>query len=1026
MGRLSSTTFLCLLTSLTGISRAVAVEDLTRVHQRAVALYQSGDYKTAVPLYRRLAAAHDPNSAYLKDYLVVSWLGEQYRDAAEVGARLTKIRPDDVEIWFIYARSLLATGRKEEALLAFKRCRQLAPSAKDIQLGEARAAAALRDSSRALPLFLDLKQRFPDYKELYPELARLQQQEGQYREAAENWQKAVTYFPDVREYRFHEAESLYYSNRQEEARQKLQAWVAEPAAYWPAVDFAVNDATAQGRYAEARQLLETHLAQDSAQDGSRWLMVARLAILQRDGSAAISALDRLLKLYPGHGQAMLLKATCLRGQGRLAEARALYQETLQRNPGSLTSLMSLAEIESETGFPDKAIEAITRAQALDPTDPYLILRHTQYLYERGDVQASQSQLRDWIQKDTQPVLPVLLYHGLTPVPGDPLLAYALHRRAENFEDHLHALKEAGYQPIDTQRAQAWLQGKVDLPARAVLVTFDDARLDSFQWGDPILQKYDFKATMFVPVVNVEGYFSKFATWKELAHYNTSGRWEMQSHGDRAHEYIPIDEQGHRGLFLLNRRWMTESGRLETAAEWQTRIGQDHLNAQRKLQLHLNRMPQAYSFPEGDYGQEDAHNAPDAADVNLRSVRQVYQTAYHPDEFGLNVRTRDAMHLTRYEPPPDMRGSSLIKHFTDRTPAAMMLRQLVRQSAWEGELKQAHQWLAELKNRQVSKGTLLAEEARIYLAEGDRDRGRRLAAEAVSQEDSTENRELLNSIDLASEWVWEGRFAYQEDNRSRVSRRFRQDLGFWQSHGLDLSLHHVWGSYSEGGVNSVTEHGGGVRVARNLNLYHRFFIEATGHALSGKADDQMSLIGNLRSSLSESWNSELEVGRSIYDTARALEANVISVYGRGILRWQREDWRVAAKVRGADLSDNNTRLTGSLEAGHRVLWPRLWLIGRVMLDDMDRVSPNYYSPELLQTYQVGFDFKQRLTRRIDFFVEYLPGYGKERNTDGEFVQDLDAGLDMRLTRALGFRPSITVVHTPSYHRRTIAALLTYRF
>src|SRR5262245_59678001 len=113
-----------------------------KLQREAVALYQEGRYQAAAPLYRRLAEAQPDNKGALKDWLIAVWLGEQYREAVEVGTRLTQ-QSDDSEVWFIFARSLLATGQKEEALTAFKRCRQLAPNEEQVQFAEVRVARAL-------------------------------------------------------------------------------------------------------------------------------------------------------------------------------------------------------------------------------------------------------------------------------------------------------------------------------------------------------------------------------------------------------------------------------------------------------------------------------------------------------------------------------------------------------------------------------------------------------------------------------------------------------------------------------------------------------------------------------------------------------------------------------------------------------------------------------------------------------------------------------------------------------------------
>ncbi len=98
----------------------------------------------------RLSAAHPENKGALKDLLTALWMGDHYEEAADVGARLTQLSKNDVDAEFIYARSLLAIGQKEEALAALQRCRELDPEEQHIQLAAARVESMLRDYDSAL------------------------------------------------------------------------------------------------------------------------------------------------------------------------------------------------------------------------------------------------------------------------------------------------------------------------------------------------------------------------------------------------------------------------------------------------------------------------------------------------------------------------------------------------------------------------------------------------------------------------------------------------------------------------------------------------------------------------------------------------------------------------------------------------------------------------------------------------------------------------------------------------------------
>ena len=86
-------------------------------------------------------------------------------------------------------------------------------------------------------------------------------------------------------------------------------------------------------------------------------------------------------------------------------------------------------------------------------------------------------------------VPVLLYHGIGPESdfSDPADAsYGID--FDDFAKQMTMIEHAGYQTIDLQTFLRFVQGDpVELPPRPLLLTFDDARADSWTGGDSILQ-----------------------------------------------------------------------------------------------------------------------------------------------------------------------------------------------------------------------------------------------------------------------------------------------------------------------------------------------------------------------------------------------------------------------------------------------------------------------------------------------------------------------------------------------------------
>ena len=100
------------------------------------------------------------------------------------------------------------------------------------------------------------------------------------------------------------------------------------------------------------------------------------------------------------------------------------------------------------------------------------------------------------------------------------------------------MHHAGFRTIALTEFVKFVEGEdVDLPARPVLLTFDDARLDSWTGSDAILRELGFQAVMFVDVGRVADGEPEYMTWDELRTAQSSGRWEPQVHSGHGHVYV---------------------------------------------------------------------------------------------------------------------------------------------------------------------------------------------------------------------------------------------------------------------------------------------------------------------------------------------------------------------------------------------------------------------------------------------------------------------------------------------------------
>lgn len=99
-------------------------------------------------------------------------------------------------------------------------------------------------------------------------------------------------------------------------------------------------------------------------------------------------------------------------------------------------------------------------------------------------------------------IPILLYHSVSKQNIANPDQWAV--SPEVFERHLAFLRKKGYQPLTIDELAQALRTEQRLPQKPVAITFDDGLEDFLSNALPILEKYDFPATLFVTTGFVGG------------------------------------------------------------------------------------------------------------------------------------------------------------------------------------------------------------------------------------------------------------------------------------------------------------------------------------------------------------------------------------------------------------------------------------------------------------------------------------------------------------------------------------------
>jgi peptidoglycan/xylan/chitin deacetylase (PgdA/CDA1 family) len=95
-------------------------------------------------------------------------------------------------------------------------------------------------------------------------------------------------------------------------------------------------------------------------------------------------------------------------------------------------------------------------------------------------------------------VPIVMYHYIrvNPVAGDQL-GFNLSVTPENFNHQMDWLQANGYHPIDFDDLRAYFLGQSPLPAKPVILTFDDGYRDLYTTAYPVLRAHNFKAVAYL-------------------------------------------------------------------------------------------------------------------------------------------------------------------------------------------------------------------------------------------------------------------------------------------------------------------------------------------------------------------------------------------------------------------------------------------------------------------------------------------------------------------------------------------------
>jgi peptidoglycan/xylan/chitin deacetylase (PgdA/CDA1 family) len=170
-------------------------------------------------------------------------------------------------------------------------------------------------------------------------------------------------------------------------------------------------------------------------------------------------------------------------------------------------------------------------------------------------------------------VPVLTYHKFSESKTDKMTV-----TASNFEEQMKFLKDNGYHVITLNQLFDFLDFKIQIPKKSVVIAIDDGWRSTYDIAFPILKKYGYPATLFVYTALITG--SKVTLNWDLIN-------EMAGQG--------VDLQCH----TRTHRKLTAPASNESFKEYFEAIEKELFDAAKTIKMRTNREVQYLSYPFGD-------------------------------------------------------------------------------------------------------------------------------------------------------------------------------------------------------------------------------------------------------------------------------------------------------------------------------------------------------------------------------------------------------------------------------------------
>jgi len=173
---------------------------------------------------------------------------------------------------------------------------------------------------------------------------------------------------------------------------------------------------------------------------------------------------------------------------------------------------------------------------------------------------------------------ILLYHHVSDTSPESTSV-----KVDTFTKHLNYLQNNNFKVLPLDEVLSSLEKGKELPAKSVVITFDDAYKSILENALPLLKEKKYPFTVFINTQSIDVGYKNFLTWEELKILQKNNAL--------------IANHTHTHTHLV--RKLKE----EKPHAWKQRITKDILMAKRILKEKLEVSNRLFAYPYGEYNQD---------------------------------------------------------------------------------------------------------------------------------------------------------------------------------------------------------------------------------------------------------------------------------------------------------------------------------------------------------------------------------------------------------------------------------------